>query len=131
MSCLVLTFMKLTPRRAASIMRQLLSLFEDTDTHMKPSSEGPTVLCAHPESRGLQDARYFTPNAWSFRDSYYVFVGDTWNIPVANDADHISRVKAASAALKPYVAGNYINCESLCTVSTESCPTMFLGGGWI
>lgn len=64
----------------------------------------------------LQDAQYFTANAWSFRDSYYIFVGDTWNIP-ANDADHISNMKTASAALKPYVVGNYINRKSLCTLT--------------
>ena len=69
-------------------------------------------------SFNLQDAKYFTANAWSFRDCYYVFVGDTWNIP-ANDAEHISYMKTASAALKPYVAGNYINRESLCTPTID------------
>ena len=78
------------------------------------------MCCAHSISSGPQDARYFTPNAWSFRDSYYVFVGDTWDIP-ANDADHISHMKAASAAIKPYVAGNYINRASLCTAIADLC----------
>lgn len=58
-----------------------------------------------------QDAAYFNPSAWSFRDSYYLFVGDTWNVP-ADDTSHISWVKTASAALRPYYVGNYINRES-------------------
>ena len=92
---------------------------------MKPVKQGCTVLCAHIVSTGLQDARYFTPNAWSFLDCYYVFVGDTWDVP-ANDADHISHVKAASAALKPYAAGNYINRESLSTVTADLYPAIHL-----
>ncbi|BDA51596.1 probable xylooligosaccharide oxidase at N-terminal half [Coccomyxa sp. Obi] len=54
------------------------------------------------------DATYFIPSAWSFYDSYYVFVGDTWNVP-ADDSGHIDWVKTASAALRPYYVGNYIN----------------------
>ncbi|CAL5219872.1 g1792 [Coccomyxa viridis] len=65
-------------------------------------------IAAGPSLPQGEDAKYFTPNAWSFRDCYYVFVGDTWNVP-ADDASHISYMKAASAAVKPYVAGNYIN----------------------
>ena len=71
----------------------------------------PTLCC------GLQDALYFTPNAWSFRDCYYVFVGDSWNVP-ASDAPHIAYVRSASAALRPFVAGNYINRESLYILDT-------------
>ena len=72
------------------------------------------MLRAYAVALAMQDAKYFTPNAWSWRDSFYVFIGDTWNVP-ANDAAHISAMKTATAALKPYVAGNYINRESLCT----------------
>lgn len=61
---------------------------------------------------GVQDAVYYNPSAWSFRDSYYLFVGDTWNVP-ADDASHISWVKSAAAALRPYYVGNYINREAL------------------
>ncbi len=63
-------------------------------------------------SWGAQDATYYSPSAWSFRDSYYLFVGDTWNVP-ADDAAHISWVKGASAAMRPYYVGNYINRASL------------------
>ena len=69
-------------------------------------------LRSHVSYFNLQDAQYFTPNAFSFRDAYYVFVGDTWNIP-ADDATHISFMKQASAALKAHCAGNYLNRESL------------------
>lgn len=73
------------------------------------------MLCAYAMPVALQDAKYFTPNAWSFRNGYYVFVGDTWSVPAADDVAHISYMKMASAALKPYVVGNYINREPLCT----------------
>ena len=68
------------------------------------------ALLAFEHVYSLQDLTHFKPNAWSFRDCYYVLVGDSWNVP-ANEAPHISFVKSASAALKPFVAGNYINRE--------------------
>ena len=74
----------------------------------------------------LQDAQHFTPNAFSFRDSYYIFVGDTWDIP-ANDASHITYMKQASAALKAHSAGNYINRKSLSMLTLVFNP--FLEGG--
>ncbi len=70
-------------------------------------------------SFNLQDAQYFTPNAFSFRDSYYVFLGDTWDVP-ANDASHIQYVEQASTALKAHCAGNYLNREFLPTPVTAS-----------
>ena len=72
----------------------------------------------------MQDAAYFTPDAWSFRGSFYIFVGDTWDIP-ADDAEHIAYVEASSAAVKPYVVGNYINRESLCTLTLEFFRVLF------
>lgn len=88
--------------------RDKLATFVETGFH----------VALHLTSFALQDAAYFTPDAWSFRGSFYIFVGDTWNVP-ANDAEHIAYVRASSAAVKPYVVGNYFNRESLYTLTLK------------
>ena len=78
----------------------------------KPISEFSVLPSA---VRVLQDAQYFTgPNAWSFRDAWQVFIGDTWERqagvnPYSEDAGRIEWVKDTSQTLKPYTVGNYIN----------------------